>query len=241
MPFVQRGDASLYYEEYGSGYPILLFSPGSLQSTIDAWHRAKWDPTVELASEYRVIAMDQRNAGRSRAPISAGDGWETYLHDHIALLDHLGLERVHIMGACIGVSFALSLIKEQPERVSATIMQQPIGANAPRTVSDGFARWREQLSGHPEATDAILQRFHDNLYSPLFVYSVTREFVRACPTPMIVLPGNDQAHPFEIAEELASLAPNAELIPEWRDGPAFESAFTRVRAFLRAHTPVTTA
>jgi len=184
MPFLQRGDASIYYEEYGSGYPILLFSPGSLQSTIDAWHRAPWDPTVELASEYRVIAMDQRNAGRSKAPISSGDNWETYLLDQIALLDHLALERVHIMGACIGVSFALRLIREQPWRVSATVMQQPIGANAPRTVSDGFARWRDQLSGHPEATDAVLQQFHDNLYGPLFVYSVSREFVRSCTTPM---------------------------------------------------------
>ena len=238
MPFLQRGDASIYYEEYGSGYPVLLFSPGSLQSTIDAWHRAPWDPTVELASEYHVIAMDQRNAGRSTAPISSHDNWETYLQDHIALLDHLGLERVHVMGACIGVSFALRLIKEQPRRVSATVMQQPIGANAPRSVSDGFARWRAALSSHPEATDAVLQQFHDNLYGPLFVYSVTREFVKSCTTPMAVLPGNDQAHPYEIAEELAQLAPNAEFIPDWKQRPALDSAFGRVREFLRVNTPV---
>ena len=60
MPYLQRGDASLYYEEYGAGYPVLVLAPGSLNSTIEAWHRSRWDPTRELASEYRVIAMDQR-------------------------------------------------------------------------------------------------------------------------------------------------------------------------------------
>jgi pimeloyl-ACP methyl ester carboxylesterase len=182
--------------------------------------------------------MDQRNAGRSVAPIRGTDDWDTYLADHLALLDHLDIRRTHVMGACIGVSFALKLIEAQPNRVSATVMQQPIGANAPRTLSDGFARWREQLSGHPEATDAVMQQFHDNLYGPLFVYSVSRDFVRSCTTPMVVLPGNDQAHPFEIAEELAQLTPNAEFIPEWKEGAALETAFARVLEFLRANTPV---
>lgn len=238
MPFLQRGDASLYYEEYGSGYPVLLLSPGSLQSTIDAWHRSPWDPTVELPSEYRVIAMDQRNAGQSRAPIRSTDNWDTFLADHIALLDHLGIQQAHVMGACIGVSFALRLMEVQPWRVSAAVMQQPIGANSPRTESGGFERWKASLTDHPEATETVLQAYHDSLYGPLFVYSVTRDFVRSCTTPMIVLPGNDQAHPYEIAEELAQLAPNAEFIPEWREGEALNGAFTRVREFLRSHTPV---
>ncbi len=241
MPYLQHGEASIYYEEYGSGYPVLLFAPGSLNSTIDAWHRARWDPTKELASEYRVIAMDQRNAGHSRARITASDNWDTFLSDHIALLDHLDIQRTHIMGACIGVSFALRLIEEQPSRVSATVMQQPIGANAPRTVSSGFESWRAQLTDHPEATDEVLKQYHDNLYSPLFVYSVTRDFVQSCDTPMLILPGNDQAHPFEIAKELSDLAPNSEFIAEWREGPAFDAAFQRVRTFLREHTPVTAA
>jgi pimeloyl-ACP methyl ester carboxylesterase len=239
MPFMHRGDASIYYEEYGAGYPVLLFAPGSLSSTIDFWHRGRWDPTVELASEYRVIAMDQRNAGQSRAPISPSDGWDTYLQDHLALLDHLGIQQAHVMGACIGVSFALRLIEAQPGRVSAAIMQQPIGANQPRTSTEAFDRWRAQLVDHPEATDAVLQQFQDNLYSPLFVYSVTRDFVRSCKTPMLILAGHDEAHPYEIAEELARITPSAEFIPDWRDDPYFEPAFTRVRAFLRSHTPVT--
>jgi pimeloyl-ACP methyl ester carboxylesterase len=237
MPFLQRGDASLYYEEYGSGYPILLLSPGSLQSTIDAWHRSPWDPTAELPSEYHVIAMDQRNAGQSRAPISTADNWETFLADQLALLDHLKIERCHVMGACIGVSFALRIIKERPNLITAAIMQQPIGANTPRTESGGFDRWKAALVDHPEATDEVLQTYHDNMYGPLFVYSVDRDFVRSCETPMIVLPGNDNAHPYEIAEELARLAPNAEFIKDWKDEPARTPVFNHVREFLREHTP----
>src|ERR1700720_1550471 len=85
MGIFKRGDVSLYFEEFGSGYPILLFAPGGMRSSIEFWHKSPFDPTVELAKDFRVIAMDQRNAGRSRAPVSADDGWETYAGDHLGL------------------------------------------------------------------------------------------------------------------------------------------------------------
>ena len=68
MPVFEHAGVSLYYEEYGSGYPLLLFAPGGMRSSIDFWRRSPFDPTAELAQDFRVIAMDQRNAGRSRAP-----------------------------------------------------------------------------------------------------------------------------------------------------------------------------
>jgi pimeloyl-ACP methyl ester carboxylesterase len=239
MPFIHRDDATIYFEEYGSGFPIFLLAPGSLNSTIEAWHLySPWDPTVDLAADYRVIAMDQRNAGRSRAPIRETDDWNTYLADQLALVDHLQIERMHLMGACIGVPFALNLLRARPHLVSAAVMQQPSGAVVQRTVSGGFDRWRDQLTDHPEATPDVLQRFRDNLYRRAFVYSVDREFVRTCKTPMVILPGNDQAHPYEIAKELSELAPNAEFIREWQEGVALESAVARIREFLRTNTPV---
>jgi len=238
MPYLQNGDASIYYEEFGSGYPVFLFAPGSLNSSIDWWHRSAWDPTVELASEYRVIAMDQRNAGRSRAPISATDGWESYLSDHIALLDHLGVEQTHVMGGCIGVPFAFRLIKEQPSRISAAVLQNPSGTIERRTDTASFDRWRESLRDHREATDAIFKAVFDNLYRETFVYTVSRDFVRSCDTPLLILPGNDKAHPLEIAEQIHQLARNAEFIADWREGAAKEAAFGRVREFLHSNTPV---
>lgn len=96
MPLLERYGLSLYYEDSGSGYPVLLLAPGSFQSSIDWWHEEyrETDPTSYLANDFRLIAMDQRNAGRSRALITAADGWHNFTEDHIALLDHLGIERV---------------------------------------------------------------------------------------------------------------------------------------------------
>ena len=243
MPFLKRDGASIYYEELGAGYPVLLLAPGSLGSSIDHWHRtAPFDPTAVLANDFRLIALDQRNAGRSWAPITAEDGWPTYTQDHIALLDHLGIERCHLLGQCIGAGgFPMSLIKAQPDRISAAVLMQVSGRVGPDTGRlGGFHRWREALTGHPEATPAVLDSFYKNLYTYDFVYSVPREFVPTCRMPLLVLAGNDEAHPFEEAEELARLAPNAEFIPEWKSGPPLEAAVKRIREFLLAHVPAST-
>src|SRR5256885_10959312 len=113
MPTFERGDLSLYYEEYGSGYPVLLFAPGGMRSSIDAWRSSPFDPTRELAGDFRLIAMDQRNAGRSRAPIGADD-WATSTADHLALLDHLEIQRCHVTGGCIGSSHCPSTCRAGP-------------------------------------------------------------------------------------------------------------------------------
>src|SRR5262245_32713008 len=126
MPVMKKGDVEIYYEEHGRGAPVLCFAPGSLRSHIDYWHcspkqptkpPAFMDPTVDLADDSRIIVMDQRNAGRSRAPVRDTDGWDAYAQDHIALMDHLGIERFHVLGACIGGSFSLKLCELVPERI----------------------------------------------------------------------------------------------------------------------------
>ena len=181
MPFLKHAEASIYYEDLGSGYPVLLFAPGSLSSTIDAWRHAPFDPTVELANEFRLIALDQRNAGRSWAPITADEGWHSYTADHIALLDHLGIERAHVLGQCIGGPFSMGLIRAQPDRVSAAVLVQPSGRVGPFTGrAAGFDSWRAALQDHPEATPTVLDRMRANLYTADFVYTVTRDFVRTC-------------------------------------------------------------
>ena len=140
MPTFRHGDASIHYEEFGQGFPILTFAPMGLQSVIDVWNRpsAPVNPITVFASAFRVIAMDQRNAGgRSRAPITAEDGWHTYAADHIALLDHLRIDRCHLYGQCIGGSFIMSLLKAQPDRIASAVLAQPIGhrSDAPRRAA----------------------------------------------------------------------------------------------------------
>src|SRR4029453_6507101 len=127
MPSIEHRGASIYYEEFGRGFPILTFAPAGLQSVIDVGSppAAPVNPTTEFAANFRVIAMDQRNAGgRSRAPITAQDGWHTYAADHIAVVDHLGIDRGHLYGQGIGGAFSMSLLKAQPQRIACAVIAQ---------------------------------------------------------------------------------------------------------------------
>ncbi len=240
MPIFKHADVRLNYEEYGSGFPLLLMAPGGMRSQIDFWHRSPFDPTVELAGSFRVIAMDQRNAGQSHAPIRAGDGWHTYAADQLALLDHLGIRQCHIMGGCIGSSYCLGLIKAAPDRIAAAVLQNPIGLGP-----DGIARFHNMFEdwaaevrrSRPEADEAALTALRNNMFSGDFVFSVTRDFVRSCLTPMLILAGSDPFHPTEVSLELARLAPNSELIMEWKTPDAVGAAVQRVRAYLEDRVP----
>ncbi len=243
MPTVTHNGATIYYEEYGQGFPILTFAPAGLMSVIDVWNRpsAPVNPIKEFAANFRVIALDQRNAGgQSHAPITAQDGWHTYAADHIAVLDHLGIEHCHLYGQCIGGPFIFSLLKAQPERIACAVLAQPIGrvGAMPPGRSANFDSWTKTLTDHPEATEAVLDTLYHNLYDAGFAYCVDRDFVRSCQTPCLVLAGNDAAHPFAIAEEIAQLLPNAAFIPEWKEGAPLVAATARIKQFLANHTPV---
>lgn len=243
MPLFQRDNTEIYYEEYGQGYPLLLFAPGGMRSVIDFWPRSPFDPTAEFANEFRVIAMDQRNAGQSRAPIGGGDGWTAYTADHLALLDHLGIARCHVMGGCIGSSYCLAIAQAAPDRISAAVLQNPIGLSASGDnrvqFHAMFDEWAVELAATRSDVDrAALEAFGENMFGGEFVFSVPRDFVRSCRTPLLVLPGNDQFHPTATAREIVDLAPNAELLTPWAGPDVVGETVQRVRAFLQSHTPV---
>ena len=243
MPSIEHRGAHIYYEEFGQGFPILTFAPAGLASVIDVWRQpsAPINPTTEFAANYRVIAMDQRNAGgKSRAPITAQDGWDSYTDDHIAILDHLRIDRCHLYGQCIGGSFILNLLQKQPERVASAVLAQPIGRVGPLAPGRParFNAWAESLKDHPEATPQVLDAFYRNLYAPGFAYCCDREFVKSVQTPCMVLAGNDEAHPYPISEEISQLLPHCEaFIPEWKSGAALDAARARIRDFFAKHTP----
>ena len=244
MPTIEKNGATIYYEEHGRGFPILTFAPAGVKSTIAVWSTpsAPIHPVTEFASSYRVIVMDQRNAGgKSRAPITAKDGWHSFTADHLAVLDHLKIERCHLYGQCIGGSFIMSLLKAQPQRVVSAVLAQPIGRVGPLKSGRAarFDEWAKGLTDHPEATEAVFDALYQNMYAPGFLYSADREFVKSCKTPCLVLAGNDEAHPYPISEETAKLLPDAEFVPDWKTGAALEAAKKRVKEFLAKHTPTT--
>ena len=134
MPVFERDEIRIYYEIHGEGFPVLMIAPGGMRSSIPMWENAPWDPIEHLAPHYRVIAMDQRNAGQSTAPIRATDGWQVYTEDQLALLDHLKVDRFHVAGMCIGGPYIMGLIQAAPERVISAVLFQSIGLSNNRHV-----------------------------------------------------------------------------------------------------------
>jgi len=247
MPTFERDGASIAYDVYGSGFPILLFAPGGMRSRAEMWpapaggpprYWANW-PEV-LAKDYTVIAMDQRNAGRSRAPIKADDGWHSYAADHLGLTDHLGFKRFHTLGGCIGASYCLQLSKLVPDRIASAVLQNPIGVHPdfPNFFTEAFADWaKEQHAQRSDLDPSAVQSFGRNMWGSDFVFSVDRDFARRCPTPCIVLPGDDTPHPAVIGAELAEIIPNAERLDAWKGPKNLAEQQRRVVNFLAKHTP----
>lgn len=240
MPTFNTGSAEIYYEVYGQGFPILLIAPGGMKSAISFWQNTPWNPIDELKSNYRVIAMDQRNAGQSTAPISADDGWHSYTDDQLALLDHLGEVRFHVAGMCIGGPYCMGLIERASERVASAVLFQTIGlADNRDAFYEMFDTWAAQLqaSSHADVPESSWSSFRSRLYDGDFLFNVDRKFIANCQTPLLVLQGNDLYHPAVTSLEVVELAPNAQFIEHWKEGTDRESAIVAVADFLRANTP----
>jgi pimeloyl-ACP methyl ester carboxylesterase len=148
MPRFDNGETSIYYEEHGRGFPLLLIAPGAMNSTVEMWAGAAINPLALYGEDFRLIAMDQRNAGRSTGPLDIADPWGSFANDQLALLDHLGVGAFHVMGCCIGGSFVLKLIEQAPTRVAAAVLEQPIAiANDNGHLFEAMWRtWGSQLA-----------------------------------------------------------------------------------------------
>jgi len=234
MPLFERDQVQIHYEEAGSGFPVLLLAPGGMRSAIPFWQNAGWDPLTALSDGFRVIAMDQRNAGESRAPVHASDGWQSYTGDQLALLDHLGVDRFLAVGMCIGGPFGLGLAQQAPERLAGAVLFQPIGLDDNREAFfEMFDGWGRELLETRDDVDAdALAGLRQNLFGGDFLFNVSRDFVRQCRTPLLLLCGHDLYHPESVSREIAGLAPAVEFIEHWKEEPERSAAMARVRQFL---------
>ena len=233
------GTRSIHYDVEGDGYPVLLIAPGGMRSANELWSNAPWNPRTALSADHRVIGMDQRNAGRSTAPITADDGWDTYTADQLALLDHLGIERCHVVGMCIGGPYIMNLLTTAPDRFSAAVLLQPVGISDNReALYEMFDQWAEAIAPqHPDMTDADWRSFRSNMWDGEFVLTATPAEVEGCDTPMLVAMGNDLYHPASTSRRIAELAPDVLFVEEWKEGEALAEFGTTARAFLAARTP----
>jgi pimeloyl-ACP methyl ester carboxylesterase len=250
MPFYERGDVRIHYEEAGSGFPLLLIPGGGLNSNIASLTGfPPFNAMEAFSDEYRCITMDLRNAngGESSGPLEIDRPWDAHADDQLGLMDHLGIKEFMVMGFCIGGPFIWNLLKRAPERIVAAVLAQPSGSRPEMRdlfYQNNIKGWGPALCARrPDVTMATVDAFLTKMYrsDPDFVFTVTRDFVRGCQTPILVLPDDVPAHPYAVAMETARLAPNAEVsIYPWKETKEQVAEVLRqVRTFLAAHAPVT--
>ena len=246
--FYEKGPVRIRYEEAGSGFPLLLIAGGGLNSVMAGLPRSPFNPIDEFKGEYRCIYADLRNAnaGQSSGPLEVDRPWDSHADDHLGLMDHLGIDKFMVLGFCIGGPFIWNLLKRAPGRVVAAVPVQPVGfrPEMPTVLYDGsMTGWGPDLvKRRPDITMEMVEKYLTRMYrtNPDFVFTVTRDFVRKCQTPVLILPDDVPAHPYAVAMECAMLAPKAEVsIYPWKEPAArIPLAVRQIRSFLRAHRPV---
>ena len=251
MPFYEKGNVRIHYQEVGSGFPLMVIPGGGLNSTVAGLANHPFNPMEAFKGEYRVIAADLRNAngGQSSGPLEIDRPWDAYTDDHIGLMDHLGIGEFLVLGFCIGGPFIWNLLKRTRGRVAAAVLAQPSGFRP--EIPDLFYQnnikgWGPALcERRPDITMAMVDAFLNKMYraNADFVFTVTRDFVRDCQTPILVLPDDVPAHPYAVAMESALLAPNAQvsLYPWKASTEQIPLAVRHIRTFLQAHKPANAA
>ena len=248
MKFYEKGGVRIHYEEAGSGFPLLLIAGGGLNATISFFTAGSpFNAVDEFKNEFRCITMDLRNAegGQSSGPLDVDRPWDAYADDQLGLMDHLGIREFMVMGFCIGGPFIWNLLRRAPTRVVAAVLAQPSGFRPEQPdlfYQNNITGWGPALvARRPDITMAMVDKFLTKMYrtNPDFVFTVTRDFVRSCQTPVLILPDDIPAHPYAVAMEAAMLAPKAEvsMFPWKEPKERIPLAVRQIRSFLRAHRP----
>jgi pimeloyl-ACP methyl ester carboxylesterase len=248
MPFYEKGDVRIHYEDVGRGYPLLIIPGGGLNSAIPfAKEKGPFDAPAAFSGEFRCITADLRNAngGQSSGPLDLYRPWDSHTDDQLGLMDHLGIREFLVIGFCIGGPLSWNLMRRAPERVKAAVLAQPSGSRPEMRdlfYENNMKGWGPELCARrPEITMPMVDAFLTRMYrtNPDFVFTVTREFVRQCQTPVMVLPDDIPAHPYAVAMESAMLAPKAQVsMYPWKEPKErIPLAIRQMRSFLRAHCP----
>jgi pimeloyl-ACP methyl ester carboxylesterase len=203
MPELTVGGLELYYEEHGTGAPLLLI--GGLGLAV-----AEIQPLIEAfaAAGYRVIAADNRGAGRSAKPPGPYT-IEQMAGDLAGLAAKLGLSRAHVLGISMGGRVALALGLDHPDLVDHLVL---VSAGARPGPGRGRVRLGMALSGLP------LLRGHDPQPRPAIQaqfeavsrFDVTGRLAEITQPTLIVHGHSDRIAPAELAQELHDLIPGAQ-------------------------------
>jgi pimeloyl-ACP methyl ester carboxylesterase len=252
VKFYEKGPVRIAYQEAGSGFPLLLIAGGGLNSSISGLLRGgPFNAVEEFKGEYRCIFADLRNSanGQSTGPLEPDRPWDMYTDDHVGLMDHLGIDKFMVMGFCIGGPLVWNIVERAPTRVVAAVLAQPSGfrPEMPTMFYDNnMSGWGAELvKRRPDIAMDQVDRFLTRMYKTNadFVFTVSRDFVRNCQTPVLILPDDIPAHPYAVAMEAAMLAPKAEvsMFPWKEPKERIPLAVRQIRSFLKAHRPAASA
>jgi len=135
------------YEVAGSGPPILMFSPGGFNATVESWTSfgvySRLGLLDHLTAKYTCITFDRREAGQSGGRVERVT-WGDWAAQGKGLLDHLDIDRAHLMGGCVGCSAVVAFASSQPERAASMVLYSPAGG--PRYRMTQHARFAQHLA-----------------------------------------------------------------------------------------------
>ena len=206
-----------------------------------------FDPLAVFSDRYRVIALDIRNAngGQTEGPLDVDRPWDALVDDQLALLKHLGVDTFMVLGFCIGGPMIWNLIKHAGDRVVAATLVHPSGYTSSHPnnfYNNNIKGWAPVFrERRPEITQQMVEDYLNNMYTKRadFVFTVDRDFVRNCQTPVLILPDDIPSHPYATAMEAALLAPNSQVsLYPWKENDRkIELALRHIRMFLGANAP----
>ncbi len=147
MPFALIDGINTRYDIVGDGPPLLMFSPGGFDATLEKWSTlgvyAKFRPLDHLSTKYRCIVFDRRECGQSGGRVECIT-WADYVRQGKGLLDHLGIEKAHLMGGCMGCCPVMAFGVTHPQATLSMILYWPVGGAKYRI--NGQKRFDEHLA-----------------------------------------------------------------------------------------------
>jgi pimeloyl-ACP methyl ester carboxylesterase len=130
MPVVDTDGLATHYEVTGSGPPLLMFSPGGFDSSLDSWRTVgiykRLNLVEQLSARYTCVMFDRRESGTSGGRVER-ISWASYVRQAQGLLDRLDIDRAYLMGGCVGCSSVATLAVADPSRVAGMILFSPAG------------------------------------------------------------------------------------------------------------------
>lgn len=237
MPFATNGSARIFWEEKGSGTPLLLVMGHTYPS-------AMWYAAVDaLAQQHRVIAFDNRGTGQSSAVrrLTVGD----MARDAFAVLDAAGVDAAHTYGVSMGGGIILEMARQRPDRVRSLVLGCTMAktpdvakmpaylrpllhlpapvlfrllkamSGRPKESSEGsradaakVAEWQQVLADNPTALKTMVEQT-----KAINAYAISADEVRALRMPALVVHGDeDQAVAYDAGQALHGLIAHSQML-----------------------------